>query len=111
MDMQVDFSDKGDDKSEPSFGVLSNTTFHPFLAYQPHLYSHGLNIGEHEPIIEDIGSGLVADSVMEDPRAEFREGVVSVAATRTLQPFYWGPPPPLAPFMQSLLVLHSPTRR
>jgi len=93
--MPVDFLnplDKEGDKAEPSFGVLSNTTFHPLLAYQPLLYSHGLNVEEDDHIIEDIDAGFVADSVMEDARTESREAAVSVTATRTLQPFSWGIP-------------------
>ena len=94
-DMQVEFStpmDKDDDEEDPSFGVLSNTTFYPLLAYQPHLYGHGLNTEQDGSIIEDIGSGLGADSVMEDATPESRKVDASVAATRTVQPFAWVPP-------------------
>jgi len=97
MGAQVDFStpmDKDDDK-EPPFGVLSTTTFHPLLAYQPQLDSHGLNVEENDPIIEDIDSGFVTDSVMEDARTESWQAAMSVRsrATRTLQPFSWVHPP------------------
>ena len=95
VDMLVDFStplDKVDDESHPSFDVLSNTTFYPLLAYQPHLYDHGLDIEQDDPITEDIGSGLGADSVMEDATPESRKVDASVAATRTVQPFEWVPP-------------------
>jgi len=96
MDAQVDFSthamDKDDDK-EPPFGVLSTTTFHPLLAYQPQLDSHGFNVEENDPIIEDIDSGFVTDSVMEDARTESWQAAMPVTATRTLQPFSWVPPP------------------
>ena len=94
-DMQVDFStpmDKDDDESDTGFGVLSNTTFHPLLTYQPHLYGHGLNIEQDDPIIEDFGSGLGADSVMEDAMPESRNVAVPATATRTVQPFAWVPP-------------------
>ena len=103
-DMHVEFStpmDKDDDESETAFGLLSNTTFHPLLTYQPHFYGHGLNIEQDDPIIQDIGSGLEADSVMEDatpasrkvdaPVAASRKVDAPVAATMTLQPFSWVP--------------------
>ena len=94
-DMQMDFStamDKDDDESDPGFGVLPNTTFHPLLAYQPHLYGHGLNLKQDDSIIEDTGSGLGADSAMEDATTESRKVDVPATATRTLQPFSWVPP-------------------
>ena len=89
VDMQVDFSSPMDkDESEPSFGVLSNTTFHPHplptYSAQPHLYGHSLSTEEDDHIIDDIGTRFVADSVMEDAKAD-----VSVTATEALQPFSW----------------------
>ena len=93
-DMQMDFStamDKDDDESDPGFGVLPNTTFHPLLAYQPHLYGHGPNLKQDDPIVEDTGSGLGADSAMEDATTESRKVDVPATATRTLQPFSWVP--------------------
>ena len=42
--------DKDDDESETRFGLLSKTTFHPLLAYQSHLYGHGLNVEQDDPL-------------------------------------------------------------
>ena len=96
VDMQAEVStlmDKDDDEEDPSFGVLfANTTFYPLLAYQPHLHGHDLNIEQDDPIIEDIGSGLVADSVMEDPTPDSRRVDTSLTGTGTLQPSSWVPP-------------------
>jgi hypothetical protein len=96
VDMQVDFSsplDKDEEKLEPSFGVLSNTTFDHLLSHsaQPQLYSHGASIEEDDSIVEDIGPRFVADSVMEDARTAPWKADVSVTATETLQPFSWIP--------------------
>ena len=94
-DVQMDFStpmDKDDDESDTRFGVLSNTTFHPLLTYQPHLYGNGFNVEQDVPIVEDIGSSLGADSVMEDATPKSRKVDVRVAATRSHQPFSWVPP-------------------
>ena len=90
-DAQMDFSTPIGDESESDagFGVLSSTTFHPLLIYNPHLYGHGLNIKQDEPIIEDIGSVLGADSVMEDAMPESQNVDVPAIATRTFQPFSW----------------------
>ena len=85
-DVQMDFStpmDKDDDESDTGFGVLSNTTFHPLLTYQPHLYGNGLNVEQDVPIVEDIGSSLGADSVMEDAAPKSWKVDVPVAATRS----------------------------
>jgi hypothetical protein len=95
VDMQVDLLiplDEDEDESDSEFGVLSRTTFDPSLAYQPQLYSHGLNTEGDEHIIEDIGPGFVADAVMEDARTECREADGSVPAPKSLQPFSWVPP-------------------
>ena len=96
VDMQVDFSgptDKDEEKSEPSFGILSNTAFDPLLAYpaQPQSYSHGPSTEEGDSIIEGTGPTFVADSVMEDARTEPWKADVSVTAAETLQPFSWVP--------------------
>ena len=93
-DAQMDFSTLISDESESGagFDVLSNTTFHPLLIYNPHLYGHDLNIEQDDPIIEDIGSGLAGDSVMEDATPEPQNVDVPAIATRTLQPFSWVPP-------------------
>ena len=95
QDMQMDFStpmDKDDDESVTGFGALSNTTFHPLLTYQPHLYGHSLNVEQDEHIIEDIGSGLGVDSVMGDATLESQNVDVHATATRAPQPFSWVPP-------------------
>ena len=95
QDMQVDFStpmDKDDDESDTGFGGLSNTTFHPLLTYQPHFYDHGLNVEQDEHIIEDIGSGLGADSVMEDAAPGSQNVGAPTTTTRASQPFSWVPP-------------------
>ena len=92
VDMQVDFStpiDEDDDESDTRFGVLSNTTFHQLPPYQ---YGHGLNTEQDDPIIEDMGSGLAGDSVMEDATPESQNVDVPATATRTLRPFSWVPP-------------------
>ena len=94
-DQVEDFStpmDKDDDESETEFGLLPNTTSHPLLTYQPHFYGHGLNIEQDDSIIEDIGSCLEADSVMEDATRESGKVDAPVAATRTVQPLEWVPP-------------------
>ena len=86
--MQGDFSmDEDEDESEPSFGVLSNTTFDP-----SHSYRHGLNIEQGGLIVEDVETEFVADSVMEDVGMEYWKAEASVT-TETLQPFSWLPPP------------------
>jgi hypothetical protein len=91
--MQSDFSipmvDGNEDKSEPSFGVLSNTTFDPLLAYQPHSYSHGLNIEQDDSIVEDIKPEFVADSTMEYAGMEWKAD--ASVTTETPQPFSWIP--------------------
>ena len=94
--MQGDFSipmDEDEDELEPSFGVVSNTTFDPSLAYQPqpHSYSHGLNTEQGGLIVEDIETEFVADSAMEDAGMESWE-VEATATTEALQPFSWMPP-------------------
>lgn len=95
VDMQVDFSisvDKDGDEVEPWFGDLSNTYLDPSLAFQPLLYSHGPNIEQDDRIVEDIGPGFVADSVMEEARLELWMADASVTATQALQSFPWAPP-------------------
>ncbi len=97
--MQGDFStpmDEDVDESEPSFGVVSNTTFDPSpsLAYQPqpHSYNHGLNIEQGGLIVEDIETEFVVDSAMEDAGMESWKAEASMT-TETLQPLSWIPPP------------------
>jgi hypothetical protein len=91
--MQGDFSvpivDRNEDKSGPSFGVLSNTTFDPSLAYQPHSYSHGPDIEQDDFIVEDIETEFVADSAMEDTGMEWK--AEASVTTETPQPFSWIP--------------------
>src|SRR5258706_8434268 len=88
--------DEDEDESEPSFGVVSNTTFDPSpsLAYQPqpHSYNHGLNIEQGGLIVEDIETEFVVDSAMEDAGMESWKAEASMT-TETLQPLSWIPPP------------------
>ena len=74
---------------EPSFGILSNTTFDPELAYHPHPYDHSINIQKDDLVGED--NNLV-DLAMEDAGTEVEKGMASVTTTRSLQPFSWVPP-------------------
>src|SRR5258706_9616902 len=97
--MQGDFSipmDEDVDESEPSFDVVSNTTFDPSpsLAYQPqpHSYNHGLNIEQGGLIVEDIETEFVVDSGMEDAGMESWKAA-ACTTTATLQPLSWIPPP------------------
>ena len=83
--------DEDEDEDEPSFGVVSNTTFDPSLAYQVHSYSHGLNIEQSGLIVEDIETEFVEDSAMEDAGMESLE-VEASGTTETLQHFSLMPP-------------------
>ena len=89
--------DEDEEELQPSFGVLSNTTFDPSLAYQPHSYSHGLNIEQGGLIVEDVETEFVADSIMEDTGMESWNAEASVK-TEILQPFSWIPPPIVGAF-------------
>ena len=90
--------DEDEVESEPSFGVLSNTTFDPLLVnqpqphyqphYQPHSNSHYFNIEQDDLIVEDIEPEFVADLAMEDAGMWKAEASVT---TEARQPFSWMP--------------------
>ena len=79
--------DEDEEELQPSFGVLSNTTFDPSFAY-----SYDFNIEQGGLIVEDVETEFVADSIMEDTGMESWKAEASVK-TETLQPFSWIPPP------------------
>ena len=97
LDIEVDIGDRQEEFSilmdegevQPSFGVLSNTTFDPVLACHLHPYDHSLHIQQDDLVGED---NSLVDLVMEDTGTEDEKAMASVTTTGSLQPFSWIPP-------------------
>ena len=89
-DRQGIFSMDEDELEPPSsFGILSNTTFDPALAYYPRPHDHGLNIQQDDLVGEDNSP---VDLAMEDAGMEAGRAIASVTTTKSPQSFPWIPP-------------------